>query len=303
MEADRPTSTVFEKARQLELRTRKAVEDQISGGYRSVFRGRGMDFDEVREYAPGDDVRAIDWNVTARAGRPFIKKFREERELTIILAIDISASGDFGSGGASKRELAAELASVLALAAMRSRDKVGLVLFSDEVERFVPPQSGHGHIMRLVHEILATEPKNPGTNIAKALDFINTITRRRAAVFVISDFHTHGDAAVNRALGHALDLSAHRHELIGVWVHDPHELDLPDVGIVTLEDAETGAVLEIDTARKEVRKQFALAAAKHKEAVAKRLRAAGAAIIDIDAATDYLPALLRFFAAPNGRRS
>ncbi len=303
MQPNPPLTNVLEKARKIELRTRKAVEEQLAGGYRSVFRGRGMDFDEVREYAPGDDVRAIDWNVTARSGRPFIKKFLEERELTILLAVDISASGDFGSGETSKRELAAEIASVLALAAMQSRDKVGLVLFSDRVERFIPPRSGHGHVLRLVYEILGTQPQHGGTDIAGALDFINTITHHRTAVFVISDFHTHGGKEAGASLTHALELTGHRHDLTAVWLHDPHELQLPDVGVITMEDAETGEVVELDTSRKKVRRLFRDTAMARHDELRKRLYSSGAGVINIDVAKEYVPSLMRFFAGPKGRLS
>src|SRR3984885_5904065 len=182
------TREILKKVRQIELRTRRLVTDALAGEYHSVFKGRGMDFDEVREYSPGDEVRLIDWNVTARTGVPFIKKLREERELTLLLAVDVSASGKFGSNAQSKRELAAEIASVLAFSAIRNRDKVGLLLFTDEVEQFIPPTKGRQHVLRVIREILFHTPHRRGTDVASALDFVNDVLRRRCVVFVISDF-------------------------------------------------------------------------------------------------------------------
>ncbi|HEY2736666.1 MAG TPA: DUF58 domain-containing protein [Polyangiales bacterium] len=286
----------LEKARSIEIRTRKAVQEQLSGGFRSIFRGRGMDFDEVREYVPGDDVRAIDWSVTARAGRPFVKKFREERELTIILAIDVSASGDFGSLDQTKRERSAELACVLALAGLRSRDKVGLLLFSDSVERFIPAQNGRGHVLRLVQEILTVSPRGHGTDIAGALDYINRVTRRRAAVLLLSDLHVHEPEAL-RALTRALAATASRHELVTLWVHDPHELELPNVGTLTLEDAETGELLVLDSARARVRQGYRQAVLAQRNSVKALLDAVGTRTLEISTNGDYLPALIHFFSA------
>src|SRR5665213_1108014 len=184
---------ILSRMRQLELRTRRLVNNTLAGEYHSVFKGRGMDFDEVREYVPGDEVRTIDWNVTARAGRPFVKKFTEERELTILLLVDLSASGNFGSATQSKRELAAELASVLAFSAIRNSDKVGLILFTDQVEQYIPPKKGRRHVLRVVREILYFQPERRGTNVAQALDFANSVTPRRAVVFLVSDFQSGGN--------------------------------------------------------------------------------------------------------------
>jgi uncharacterized protein (DUF58 family) len=293
----------LEKARLIEIRTRQAVEEQLAGGFRSVFRGRGLDFDEVREYVPGDDVRAIDWSVTARAGRPYVKKFREERELTIILAIDVSASGDFGSLDQTKRERSAELACVLALAALRSRDKVGLLLFSDAIERFIPAQSGRGHVLRLVQEVLTVRPQGHGTDIAGALDHLNRVTQRRASVLLVSDFHVHQPAAID-ALRRALGATARRHELVNLWVHDRHELELPDVGLLTLEDAETEERVVLDTSRARVREGFRKVVLAQREAIAALLGGAGARTLEVSTHGDYLPGLIAFFSARgHARRS
>src|SRR5579871_736993 len=192
------TKDILKKVRQIEIRTRRLVEATMGGEYHSVFKGRGMDFDEVREYVPGDEVRTIDWNVTARAGRPFVKKFTEERELTILLLVDISASGNFGSAALSKRDLAAELASVLAFSAIRNSDKVGLLLYTDRVERYLPPKKGRRHVLRVVRDILYHEPQGVGTDTVKMLDVVNHVLHRRAVVFLISDFQTSGEASVVR---------------------------------------------------------------------------------------------------------
>ncbi len=243
--------------RQLEIRTRRMVNDSLAGSYHSVFKGRGMDFDEVREYSPGDEVRTIDWNVTARAGRPFVKKFTEERELTSFLLVDISAYGNFGSSSLSKRDLAAELASVLAFSAIRNSDKVGLLLYTDRVERYLPPKKGRRHVLRVVRDILYHTPEATGTDTVKALDVANRLLHRRAVVFLISDFETPKDPAATRLeLRRAMRRTNRRHDLIAVHVEDPREKELPDVGIVALEDAESGEVIELDTASAKVRRRF-----------------------------------------------
>jgi uncharacterized protein (DUF58 family) len=231
--------------RLIEIRTDRLVTDTLAGQYRSVFKGRGMNFDAVREYAPGDEVRTIDWNVTARAGRPFVKKFVEERELTLALVVDVSASGDFGSGGQSKRELAAEIASVLAFSAVRNNDKVGLILFSDQIELYVPPRKGRRHVLRLVREVLGFEPEHLGTNLVRALDFVNDVIDRRAIVFLLSDFQTGRSTSESVAeLRRALRQTNRRHDLVAMPIEDAREQMVPDIGIVALEDAETGELIE-----------------------------------------------------------
>src|SRR5277367_3099914 len=235
---------ILKKVRAIEIRTNRLVNDSLAGQYHSVFKGRGMDFDEVREYSPGDEVRLIDWNVTARTGTPFIKKLREERELTILLAVDVSASGKFGSQSQSKRELAAEVASVLAFSAIRNRDKVGLLLFSDEVEQYIPPTKGRQHVLRVIREILFCAPRRRGTDIAAALDFVSDVQRRRAVVYVISDFMETPEAF--ERLRRQLQLTNKRHDLVLLHLRDRHEEELPNLGLLTLEDPETGEVVQID---------------------------------------------------------
>ena len=289
--------------RQLELRTRRLVNDSLSGSYHSVFKGRGMDFDEVREYSPGDEVRTIDWNVTARAGKTFVKKYTEERELTILLVVDISASGNFGSGPLSKRDLAAELASVLAFSAIRNSDKVGLILYTDRVERYLPPKKGRRHVLRVVRDILYHQPKGLGTDNVKALDVVNHLLHRRAIVFLISDFESPGDPTATRAaLRRAMRQTNLRHDLIAVHVEDPHERELPDVGILALEDAETGEVIELDTASAAVRKRFKDMSAARSLKLASDLRSEGVDTLQLRTDLPYMPALQRFFKTRERRR-
>jgi uncharacterized protein (DUF58 family) len=289
--------------RQLEIRTRRMVNDSLAGSYHSVFKGRGMDFDEVREYTPGDEVRTIDWNVTARAGRPFVKKFTEERELTIFLLVDISASGNFGSGPLSKRDLAAELASVLAFSAIRNSDKVGLLLFTDQVETYLPPKKGRRHVLRVVRDILYHTPRSIGTDAVKALDIANRLLHRRAVVFLISDFETPGDSAALRVeLRRAMRRTNRRHDLIAVHVEDPREKELPDVGIVALEDAESGEVIELDTASASVRKRFKELSAERGRRLVSDFRAEGVDTLQLQTDAAYMPALQRFFKTRVRRR-
>jgi uncharacterized protein (DUF58 family) len=297
------TKTILSKMRRLEIRTRRLVSDGLVGEYHSVFKGRGMDFDEVREYVPGDEVRTIDWNVTARAGRPFIKKYTEERELTILLAVDISASGDFGSGTQSKRELAAEVASVLALSAIRNNDKVGLLLFTDRIEEYIPPKKGRRHVLRVVREILFHEAAGRGTNGVDALDFANHVLHHRAVVFLISDFLANGDPQQARAaLRRSLRQTNRRHDLIAVHIEDPREQELPNVGLLALEDAETGELIELNTADATVRTRFHEQAAATVERLMADIRSEGVDTLALKTNTAYLPALQRFFKSRERRR-
>jgi uncharacterized protein (DUF58 family) len=292
------TREILKKVRQVELRTRRLVTDALAGEYHSVFKGRGMDFDEVREYSPGDEVRLIDWNVTARTGTPFIKKLREERELTILLAVDVSASGKFGSQ--SKRELAAEVASVLAFSAIRNRDKVGLLLFSDDVEQYVPPGKGRTHVLRVIRDILFHTPRRQGTDVAAALDFVNDVLRRRAVVFVISDFIETPEAF--ERLRRQLRLTNKRHDLVLLHLRDRHEEELPALGLVTLEDPETGEVMEVDTGSKAVRDGFAILAKQRMEQFRRAARQAGVDTLELRTGEPYTQALYGFFKTRSSRR-
>jgi uncharacterized protein (DUF58 family) len=303
-ESRKSSKAIMSGMRQLEIRTRRMVNDSLAGSYHSVFKGRGMDFDEVREYSAGDEVRTIDWNVTARAGRPFVKKFTEERELTIFLLVDISASGNFGSGFMSKRDLAAELASVLAFSAIRNSDKVGLLLYTDQIERYLPPKKGRRHVLRVVRDILYHTPEAIGTDTVKALDVANRLLHRRAVVFLISDFETSKNAAAARVeLRRAMRRTNRRHDLIAVQVEDPRERELPDVGIVALEDAESGEVIEVDTASATVRRRFRELSLARGLQLVNDFRSEGIDTLQLRTDAPYMPALQRFFKTRQRRRA
>jgi uncharacterized protein (DUF58 family) len=282
------TTEILKKIRALEIKTRGLVETAFAGNYHSVFKGRGMNFSEVREYQPGDEIRAIDWNVTARFGSAFVKQFTEERELTVMLIVDVSASGDFGSTTQSKRELAAEVACLLAFSAIRNNDKVGLLLFTDRVELFIPPKKGRSHTLRLIREILFFKPQSRGTDPALALDYLNKIVTRRAVVFLISDFQTPD-------FSQALAVSGRRHDFIAIQIHDEREKTLPNIGIITLEDAETGEQIEINTADRSIRSRFAQEAEEHEADLSRTLRRNNIDRIALRTGQDYLPALRSFF--------
>src|SRR5437660_9009596 len=249
---------VIRQIRRLQLKARRAVEDLLGGEYHSVFKGTGISFEEVREYQPGDDVRAIDWNVTARMGHPFIKRFVEERELTVVLAVDCSGSNQFGTRYQQKREVAAELAAVLAFSAISNNDRVGLVQFTDRVEHFVPPRKGTRHVLRLIRDVLFFQPERRGTSLCEGLDFLNRVMRRRVIVFLMSDFLDEGFERVYKRAGR-------RHDLVAVRITDPREEVLPSVGLVQLEDAETGQHLLLDTRSRAVRERYAAMARQRRE--------------------------------------
>lgn len=284
----RDPKEILKKIRRLELRTRRLVNSSFAGQYHSVFKGRGMNFDEVREYASGDEIRSIDWNVTARMNTPYVKKFTEEREMTVMLLVDVSASGNFGSVELSKRELAAEVAAILAFSAILNNDKVGLLLFSDSVELFIAPKKGRMHILRLIREMLYFEPKGTRTNLAVALEYLNKVTPRRAVVFAISDF-------LAPEYTKALTVASRRHDLVALPIVDPGEETLPDVGLVTFEDAETGEQIEINTSSRAVRNGFAAAEEQRREALEKLLGARGVDIVPLATNQDYLIPLRSFF--------
>jgi uncharacterized protein (DUF58 family) len=290
------TQSMLDRVRRLDIRTRRMMNDSLVGEYHSVFKGRGMDFDEVREYVPGDEVRTIDWNVTARAGHPFVKKYTEERELNLLLVVDISASGNFGSGTRSKRELAAEVASLLALSAIRNSDKVGLLLYTDRLEEYLPPAKGRRHIQHVVREILFHSPKGRGTDTVKALEVASQVLHRRAIVFLVSDFQSNGDATTGRAaLRRAIRLTNRRHDLIAVQIEDPRERELPDVGLLSLEDAESGEMVELDTADASVRECFSQEAGARARKLLADIRSEGVDTLELKTNAPYLPALQRFF--------
>ena len=282
------TKEILKKIRRLELRTRRFVETAFAGQYHSVFKGRGMNFDEFRQYQFGDEVRSIDWNVTARMGEPFVRKYVEERELTVMLLVDVSASGGFGTGSYSKRELAAEVASLLAFCAIRNNDKVGLLLFTDQVELYVPPRKGRTHTLRLIREILYFEPRGRGTNLANPLDFLNRVTTRRAVVFVVSDFQASD-------YERALSICSRRHDLIALPVEDPGERALPNVGIVQLEDPETGKTFEVNFSDRRVRAEFQRVSQRHRQDREALFRRKKIDSVSLRTDQDYFPMLRSFF--------
>ena len=310
---------ILKKIRQIELRTNRLVSETLAGQYHSVFKGQGMNFDEVREYQPGDEVRTIDWNVTARMNHPFVKKFVEERELTLMLVVDVSASGLFGSREQSKRELAAEIASVLAFSAIRNNDKVGLILFSDEVEKFIPPRKGRRHVLRVIREVLFFEPQRRGTSLSKSLEFLGRVTPHKSIAVVISDFielppgqgTSPSPAMRSRYVASefldpqaflALRQANRRHDVVAVHITDPCERELPALGRLVFEDAETGEILEINTGLAAHRKTFAEQKAKMQNELARLFRSAGIDAIQLRTDEPYGVALGRFFETRERRR-
>jgi uncharacterized protein (DUF58 family) len=310
---------ILKKIRQIELRTNRLVTETLAGQYHSVFKGQGMNFEEVREYQPGDDVRSIDWNVTARMNHPFIKKFVEERELTVMLVVDLSGSGLFGSVGQSKRELAAEIASVLAFSAIRNNDKVGLILFTDEVEKYIPPRKGRRHVLRVIREILFYEPRRRGTDLNGALEFLGRVIAHRAIAVILSDFlgqtqpsraeiaaHLKRKVILSETLGQtslaALKQANRRHDVVAVQITDRYELELPALGRLVLKDAETGEVVEVNTGDPRKRRAFAERQTKAQAELQRLFRAAKIDAIQLRTDQPYASALGRFFETREKRR-
>jgi len=286
---------LLDQVRRLEIRTRRTVEELFGGEYHSVFKGRGVEFREVREYEPGDDVRSIDWNVTARQGSPFVKQFEEERELTILLLADLSASEGFGSGRRSKGAVLAEMGALLAFSAVSNGDKVGLILFSDKVELYVPPAKGRRHALRLLRDLLYFEPTAKGTDLRVALQTLNRVQKRKAVCFLMSDF---------LANDYEKDLlvSARRHDLTAIHLVDPREREIPSVGLIQVEDAETGELLLVDSTDAKLRSKFAELAQERQQEIKRGLRRAGCDLIEIDVTQPVIDPLLRFFARRGKRR-
>jgi uncharacterized protein (DUF58 family) len=299
------TAELFKKAKKIEIASRRLVDEQLAGQYHSVFKGRGLVFSDVRPYYAGDDVRAIDWNITARMNAPHVKQFIEERDRTVNLMIDMSASGHFGSRGTTKRELAAELAAVVAFSAIKNNDRVGLYIVTDKVERYVPPKKGRRHVLRVIGEILAFEPTSRGTNLAAGLDFLGKVARRRSVVFLVSDF-LGGDPAGRGESGplqlrppdweRAMRITRQRHELVPVVVSDPLEQALPSVGLIMLEDLESGEVIEVDTSSR-ARKEFAEQAARAAAVRDAALRRINVDVVEVATNRPYVDALIAFFRA------
>jgi uncharacterized protein (DUF58 family) len=279
---------ILKKVREIEIYTNRLVNDVLAGEYHSVFKGRGMEFSEVREYQQGDDIRTIDWNVTARMGHPYVKKHVEERELTVILLIDASASGNFGTINQMKGELAVELCAVLAFSAIRNNDKIGLITFTDNVEKYIPPKKGRNHVLRVIRELLFFEPEGRETNIQAALEYLNRVLKRKAVVFLVSDFIA-GDYE------QLLRVTSRKHDVIPITITDPRETELPKVGLLELEDAETGEMLMIDTFDANVRQAYR-ALALQTQAMRERLfRSMKMDCIDVRTDEPYVSALVNFF--------
>jgi uncharacterized protein (DUF58 family) len=276
--------------RRIEIHTRHLVNDSFAGEYQAIFKGRGMEFDEVREYQPGDEVRSIDWNVTARMGKPFVKRYVEERELTVMLAFDASASGLFGTAERFKRALAAEMGAVLAFSAITNNDKVGLLAFTDQVELHIPPRKGRRHVLRLIRDLLAFEPAGRGTDVTLALDRLNRTLKRRAIIFLISDFLTPPENYRS-----VLQVSNRRHDVIAVNVTDPREEEWPKVGLMALEDAETGEMMMLDTFDANVRQAYRDLALQKQSARERLFRSMRMDVIDIRTNEPYINTLLSFF--------
>jgi uncharacterized protein (DUF58 family) len=279
---------VLQKVRQIEIRTRSVVESVLSGEYQSVFKGRGMEFSEVRTYMPGDDIRSIDWNVTARMGGPYVKKYVEERELTVMLVVDASSSGSFGSVKQFKDEIAVELCALLAFSAIKNNDRVGLIIFTSEVEKYIPPKKGKNHVLRVIRELLYFKPEKKGTKIAEAMGYLNRVQRRKAVVFCVSDFLDTGFEA-------PLRVAAQRHDLIAITIVDPRELTLPNVGLIELEDPETGKTMLVDTRSRAVREAYHKEAMKRKEKLGTFFKSHGIDEIPVLTEADYVDPLIKFF--------
>jgi uncharacterized protein (DUF58 family) len=279
---------ILRKVRQIEIRTSRLVDSVLGGEYNSAFRGRGMEFEEVREYQPGDEVRTIDWNVTARAGHPFVKTYREERELTVVTVVDVSPSERFGSGSQQKVELAAEFSAVVSFSAIRNGDKVGTVFFTDRVEKYIPPKKGKKHVLRVIRELLTFQPESKGTNVEEALRFLAKVLRRKATVFLISDF-------LATDFERALAAVGSKHDVIAVRTSDPREARFPDVGLITLQDAETGEVVVVDSKSSRIRQLFESRGEAERSSQDQLLRSLRIDELELTTGKPYINDLSRFF--------
>jgi len=279
---------ILKKIQQIQIHTRRLVNEAFVGEYHSVFKGRGMEFDEVREYQPGDEIRTIDWNVTARMGRPFIKRYVEERELTVMLLVDVSASGNFGSIKHLKNEVATEICAILALSAIKNNDKVGMIMFTDKIEKFIPPKKGPKHVLRVIRELLCAQPTGKGTNISVALEYLNKITHRRTISFIVSDF-------IANDYAHAVRIANKRHDMIAITIVDPREQELPNVGFIELRDAESGEILLLDTADSLARREFGALNNRRRLEQSRLFRSMGVDEILINTNRHHVEPIVRFF--------
>jgi uncharacterized protein (DUF58 family) len=279
---------ILKKVRRIEITTKRLVNDLFSGEYHSTFKGQGMEFEEVRQYIPGDDIRLIDWNVTARTGFPHVKKFREERELSVVILVDASSSGRFGTKTRFKSDTAAELCAVLAFSAIKNNDKVGLVIFTDQIELFIPPKKGRGHVLRLIREMLYFQPKGVGTDIGGALEYMNRVIKRKSVVFLLSDFLSGG-------FHKPLQIANNKHDIVAVKITDPRETSFDDVGLIELEDAETGEVILVDTSSSDFRNKFAAKAKEDGLSLKRSFQLINLDFINIRTDQSYVIPLITFF--------
>ena len=292
---ERSVADVIKRVRRVEITTRRLVNDVFSGEYHSVFKGQGMEFDKVREYQPGDDIRSIDWNVTARMGAPYVKRFNEERELVVMFLLDVSASGRFGSVDKTKIDTAAEICAVLAFSAIQNNDKVGAVVFTDEVEKFIKPDKGRRHVLHVVREILFYEPHGHRTDVAKALDYLLRVSKRRAIVFVVSDF-------LSPDFSRPLAMAARKHDVVAVWLTDPREERLENAGLVRVWDQEAQIERVIDTGSRGARERFARAVERRRAELTAVMRRSGVDCVRVEAGRDYIVPLSVFFRGRARRR-
>lgn len=286
---------VFQKIRHIQIRSSRKVDELLAGSWHSAFKGRGVEFEEVRPYQVGDDVRAIDWNVTARSDQPFVKLFREEREMSVMLLVDLSRSQNFGTAKQTKRELVAELGATLAMSAIKNNDKVGLTLFTDDIEKSIPPRKGSRHVLRLIRELLYCQPVGTGTRLARVIEHLNRTSKRRSVVFLVSDFQDHGFESV-------LKIARRKHDIVPVIVSDPREADIPNVGLIRLQDSETGEVVMLDTASRRNRKLFQQLTRDHAAARDASFRRLQIEPIHLTTGQDFVEPLRRYFHARESRR-
>lgn len=289
------TSALLKKVRKIEIKTKGLSNHIFAGEYHTAFKGKGMAFSEVREYQPGDDVRLIDWNVTARYNNPFVKVFEEEREMTVMLLIDVSASGNFGTSKQFKRELATELAAILAFSAIKNNDKVGVIFFSDRIEQFIPPKKGKSHILRIIREVLAFKPIGKGTDISEALKYFNSVIKKRSICFILSDF-------MSKSFEKPLKIASKKHDIIALRIHDKREDKLPNVGLIPMQDAETEKMIFVDTSSKKLRDLFTKNRDSKITALKKLFPTCGVDLIDITTGVDYVRPLINFFKNRRKRR-
>ena len=282
------TSELLKKVRKIEIKTKGLSNHIFTGEYHTAFKGRGMAFSEVREYQTGDDIRSIDWNVTARYNNPFVKVFEEEREINVMLIVDVSASGNFGTNSLFKRELATELSAVLAFSAINNNDKVGVIFFSNKVEKFIPPKKGKTHILHIIREVLAFESENKNTDITEALNYFNNVIKKRSIVFILSDF-------ISNNFKKALKIASKKHDVIAIHIHDKREQEIPNIGLVALKDAETQEISYVDTSNNNLRESFARKQKEKHIELKKICQSTGADYINILTGEDYVGSLIKFF--------